>query len=85
MNFWRPLRPQAWEKTKKGGIQKSSGYIQKRAENYTNTLENFILHKKYQPRPTDCKKIYKKDYANFFGIYREEFVNFLGVSFSFFA
>jgi len=27
------------------------------AEKHTNTLEKFILHEKYQPRPKDCQNI----------------------------
>jgi len=55
--------------------QKSSGYVQKRVEKYTNTLEKFILHEKCRPRPKDCKKNYKKC-ANLFGGFKEEFVDF---------
>jgi len=35
---------------------KSSRYVQKRVEKFTNTLEKFILHEKCPPRHKDCKK-----------------------------
>jgi len=83
--LWHHWRTETGAKLKKQSSQnKSSGYVQKPVEKYTNTLENFIRHRKCRPGLKVCKNIYKRNVQIFWKV-QKWICWFLGKLWSFFT